>query len=492
MSLKNDIDIKSELAARRKYVLIQMAKIDFWEYCKVRHPDFYIESRPHLKKYCKTLQLLYERKLLRPNGKPYLKIIIRMPPQHGKTRTLILFEEWCFGQNPKEKIITCSYNDSTAYDFSKYVRDGILEIKNTQEQIVFSDIFPGIKIKKGTGAVEKWAIEGNHFSYIGAGIGGSLTSKGGSIKIIDDSIKNAEEAFNQNRLKKIWQWYTGTFLSRNEPGGNILEIICATPWCAGDIQNRILLSIGKDEWYVLNMPAYENKKMLCDDFLSFEQYTRLKRDADELIFSANYDLKIIESKFLLYKPFTTYTEFPRDEQGRVNYTAKVMVCDTADTGEDYLCAIYGLIVKNLFYVFDIYYTQADISVTENDVADRLLKYKINVAYIESNSAGHSFAYHTEQILKTVHKWHAVTFMTFTQSKNKETRIFSLSSEVNRRIIMPDDWKYRFPDFYQAVMTFQRQGKNLHDDAPDTLTICVEYMDNQGINFDDLLIKHEVT
>lgn len=82
-----------------------------------------------------------------------------------------------FGQNPSEKIITASYNDDVASDFSRYTRDEITKEKASMLDICYSDIFPDTRIKKGNASFEKWALEGQHFSYLGAGIGGSVTSK---------------------------------------------------------------------------------------------------------------------------------------------------------------------------------------------------------------------------------------------------------------------------------------------------------------------------
>lgn len=469
--------IYEELKYRKNQYLCEIAKRDFWKFCKLLHPDFYKEDRDYLKKYCYVLQKFYEDKLYNQNGIVYKRLLIQMPPRHGKTRTLILWEQWIFGKNLQAKIITCSYNDDTAYDFSKYVRDGISEEKNKIDQIVYSDIFSKTKIKKGSGASGKWALEGSHFSYKGAGIQGSVTGKGGNYIIIDDPCKSADEAFNELRLEKIWKWYTGTILSRKEHNAKI--IITHTPWCAGDLGGRVSTGKGKDDWFVFSKPAYLNGKMLCPDILNEQEYFENKRDMDPLIFSANYDLKIIESKNLLYKSFKTYAELPKDENNQLIYQEKIMFCDTADQGKDFLAAIFGYIINQYFYVTDIYYTQDDISITEEIAAEKITQGKYLSTYIEANSAGHSWAYHVEKILNEKYKWYGTNFLTFTQTKNKQSRIFSRSGGVNERIIFPLDWNILWPEFYHAVMTYQRIGVNKHDDAPDVLTMIIEYIDEGG-------------
>ena len=170
---------------------IEKAKSSFWEYCKITNPDFYYEGRDFLKNYCNLLEGLYRRNLKFPDERICRKIIINMPPRHGKSRTLVLFCQWCFGQNSNEKVITASYGDDVASDFSRFTRDGIAEESTLDEtieeliaeykqdipedeinglKIVFSDVFPNVKIKQGNASFEKWALEGKFFSYKGAGI----------------------------------------------------------------------------------------------------------------------------------------------------------------------------------------------------------------------------------------------------------------------------------------------------------------------------------
>ena len=87
---------------------IELARREFWEYCKLREPDFYKESRPHLRKLCNTLDDFLCGLLLKEDGEPYTKIMIRLPPQVGKSRTLVNFTQWALGKNNEERIITAS------------------------------------------------------------------------------------------------------------------------------------------------------------------------------------------------------------------------------------------------------------------------------------------------------------------------------------------------------------------------------------------------
>lgn len=484
---------------------IRICRLSFWEYCKTESPDFYREDRWHLKLNCFTLQALYERKLTKAHfrklceeiaptwyaesidwdrlidGHIYTKLMQNLPPRHGKSRTLVNFCKWVLGKSKKSRIITCSYNDDLATTFSRYTRDGITEKKNLPTQIVYSDIFPESKIKQGNAGYQEWALEGEFFNYKGAGVGGSITGKGCNISIVDDPVKDAETAFNENALDKIWQWYTGTFLSRLEDGnGGGIEIVNMTRWAKGDVCGRLLNGPEKNEWLILSMEACNTSgEMLCPSLLSKGKYESLKKNMDEVIFGANYHQRPVDVQGKLYKNIKTYTTLPADSNGASLTESVLSYTDTADEGSDFLCTVVAHIYQGCGYVTDVYYTKEGMDVTEPGTASFLYKNNVNLALIESNNGGKNFARNVRNILWTVLQTKAVVVKWFSQSKNKMARILTNSNFVMENIYFPINWKDRWPEFYAAITSFQREGKNKHDDAPDALTGLAEMI--QGIN-----------
>lgn len=449
---------------------IELARRNFWEYCKVKAPGFYKESRPHLAILCNTLDDFYNGRLLKTDGSVYKKLMINMPPQHGKTRTLVNFCEWALGKNNTERIIACSYNDDVASDFSRYTRDGISSKKNMPEDIVYSDIFPNTRIKEGHASYQKWALEGQHFNYLGSGVGGTITGKGATVLIVDDPIKGAEEALNENHLAKLWTWYTSTFLSRvSAEHGEPLEIIVMTRWSKKDICGRILESIDKDNWYVLKMEAYDRKadKMLCSDLLSKSRYMQLRSQMVDMVFEANYHQKPIDLTGTLYKKFKTYEKLPGGIKRVLSYT------DTADTGKDYLCSIVFGEYNGEAYIIDVLYSQKGMEITEPATAKFLYENKVNLAQIESNNGGRGFARAVQRLLWENFKSRQPVIKWFNQTKNKQARIYSASAFVQEHLYFPVNWKDRWPQYYEAMISYQKEGKNKYDDAPDATTGVAE-------------------
>lgn len=483
---------KEELSILLRTLQIKRAQKSLWEFCKTLAPDFYINGREHLSTICSTLQALYEGRIIKEPPENTWKIVdntegligytvckklmLNMPPQHGKSRTLVNFCDWIFGRNSNEKIITCSYNDLTASDFSRYTRDGIAQKKNSDDDIDYSDIFPNTKIKEGNAGFERWALEGQHFSYLGAGVGGSITSKGGTILIVDDPIKDAETAYNEGALDKIWRWYTGTFLSRvSAVGGEPIEIVNMTRWSKKDICGRLLDGPESKDWYILKMEAYdkENDKMLCPELLSKKRYTSLSLNMDTAIFRANYHQEPLDIQGCLYQNLKEYDDIPRDEKGNSLFEKIISYTDTADEGNDWLTSIIAGLYKGELWVLDIYYTQEPMEVTEIKTADFLVKNNVNIAKIESNNGGKGFARNVERLIWERHQTKKVAVEWFHQSANKIARILTNASYVINHVFFPQGWNYKYPKFYEHIVTFQKEGKNKHDDAEDCLTGLVE-------------------
>jgi len=495
----------AKLVAIRREIIIRRARETFYAFCRVEAPEFYISNRWHLVNLCNTLQALYESKLTDETGKIYHKLLINMPPRFGKTRTLVNFCKWILGKNPEERIIATSYNDDVASEFSKYTRDGIMEIANDLLDIVYSDIFPNSRIKFGSASFQKWALDGQFFNYIGAGIRGSITGKGATVRIVDDPVKDVETAMNEDALEKIWDWYIGTFQSREELMCEPIDIINMTFWTAGDITGRILDSEDAKSWYKLSYEAknLETGEMLCPEFMDEAKYQDKMRimssTVGKKVFMANYHQQSIDETGLLYKNLKTYKKLPTQFYRIFNYT------DTADEGDDFLASgVFGEIDGEC-WLLDVLYTKDGMEKTEPAMAKLLSENDVGLAKFESNNGGRGFARAVERILKENYinetkeiedllkqqnpgieekelkilideyprQWKRVPITWFHQTENKLARIQTNANYIMQHFYFPENWNERWPLFYKDVSRYMREGKNKHDDAPDMLTGVAE-------------------
>ncbi len=444
----------------------ELARRDFWYYCKLLgKKDFYNDKKEYLKDLCNQLQSFID------SNKKIL--VINMPPRFGKSYTATLFVQWLLGRNNKLKIMTGSYNETLSSTFAKQVRD-MIATEQTQGVTVYRDIFPDTKIKYGEASMNKWALEGSQVAnYLATSPTGTATGFGADLIVIDDLIKNSEEAYNSNVLEKHIDWFTNTMLSRTEKGFKL--IIIMTRWASNDLAGFILSNY--DDVVHINYKAINDDGTPLDEgTLSLEDFEfKTKNMAKEIVY-ANYQQEPIDIKGRLYGEFKTYVDLPKEKIVKIS-----AYCDTADTGDDFLCNIIYADCKDSAYILDIIYTKEAMEITEPMVAEVYKKFNVNVADIESNNGGRAFARNIERITrdkgnyKTVVKW-------FHQSGNKIARILSNSAWVNANIYMPVDWKNKWSEFAKDIISYQKEGKNKHDDGPDALTGVAEKMASDGYNW----------
>ena len=441
----------------------ELARRDFWYYCKLLgKKDFYNDRKEYLKDLCNQLQSFID------SNKKIL--VINMPPRFGKSYTATLFVQWLLGRNNKLKIMTGSYNETLSSTFAKQVRD-MIATEQTQGVTVYRDIFPDTKIKYGEASMNKWALEGSQVAnYLATSPTGTATGFGADLIVIDDLIKNSEEAYNSNVLEKHIDWFTNTMLSRTEKGFKL--IIIMTRWASNDLAGFILSNY--DDVVHINYKAINDDGTPLDEgTLSLEDFEfKTKNMAKEIVY-ANYQQEPIDIKGRLYGEFKTYVDLPKEKIVKI-----ASYCDTADTGDDFLCNIIYADCKDSAYILDVIYTKEAMEITEPLVAEAYKKFNVNVADIESNNGGRAFARNIERITrdkgnyKTIVKW-------FHQSGNKIARILSNSAWVNANIYMPIDWKNKWSEFAKDIISYQKEGKNKHDDGPDALTGVAEKVINRN-------------
>jgi len=444
---------------------IELAKRDFFEYCHLKAPEFYQYDRDYLVEMADDLQ-----DFLDSNDDV---LVINEPPRHGKSRTAGNFVEWVLGINPKLKIMLGSYNETLSTRFSKSVRNTIQEIKTSQDKVVYSDVFPNSKIKYGDAAMNLWSLEGMDTSYLATSPTGTATGFGADIILIDDLIKSALEANNANVLDGHWEWFTNTMLSRLETGGKI--IIIMTRWHSNDLAGKALTELPKIGYKVkhISMKALQtNGRMLCEEVLSKLEYDRKTKAMGPDIAAANYQQEPIDIRGKLYSQgFKSYQSLPTFKRIS-SYT------DTADTGSDFLCSVvYGETLDNQAYMLDVLYTKDDMSVTEEKTAKQFAVNAVNHAVIESNNGGMGFKRSVDRIMKDLLKTNRTVIKTFHQSQNKNARILSNATWLQENLFMPENWRDKWPEYYDAMNTYQKEGKNKHDDAPDATTGIAENMVN---------------
>jgi hypothetical protein len=221
------------------------------------------------------------------------KLIINLPPQHGKSTMFSqLLPPYLFGKNPDERVIACSYAATLAYGFNRDVQRAI---DNAEYRHVFTDTrLSGKNIATSSHGnwlrnKEEFEIVGRTGRYRAAGVGGGITGMTATVGIIDDYIKGAAEAASATIRNKNWDWYSMDFSSRLNNSSK--QLIVATRWHEDDIVGRIL----RDEqlargWHKIVIPA------LCEQEGAIAGDPRKKGEA---LFPQKHNVERLQDQRLL-------------------------------------------------------------------------------------------------------------------------------------------------------------------------------------------------
>lgn len=412
------------------------------------------------------------------------RLIINVPPRYGKTLLVSqMFLAFGLAVNPKSKFILLSYSGSLAMDNSIAVKQ---IVKSDYYQLLFDTT-----VKLGSDTKARWDTEQGGGVYAttplgqvtGFGAGridsdrdeiefkaGSSDSFAGAI-VIDDPIK-PEDALSDTIRETVNRRFETTIRnrvnSRKTPIIIIMQRLHEHDLCG------YLQEIEPDDWTVISMPVLTidqkgEEKALWPFKHTVDELHKL-REINPFVFDTQYmqDPKPMEG--LMYEKLRTYDTLPlvaQSEQQRKNYT------DTADTGSDWLCSICYVETKTGMYITDVLYTKKPMEYTEVETAKMLCANNTDIVIIESNNGGRGFARNVEQNVRVLGN-RRMRFETFTQSNNKQVRIFSHSAEVQNMVFFPSDWETRWREFANDVKSYRKECRNAHDDSVDALTGLVEF------------------
>lgn len=219
------------------------------------------------------------------------RLMITMPPRHGKSMLASeFFPAWYMGRNPDHYVVTATYAQELADDFGR-------KVKNQIEDAGFRVIFPGVGLADDSKSAKRFHIEGNTGGYEHAttqrgafyavGVGGPLTGRGAHLLLVDDPVKNREDAESEIIRKKIKDWYTSTAYTRLMPGGRI--VLIQTRWHQDDLAGWLQREHEHEGWVVLNLPAInDNNEALWPEQYPLEALERIKRALPARDWSALY------------------------------------------------------------------------------------------------------------------------------------------------------------------------------------------------------------
>lgn len=223
-------------------------------------------------RYLVEISLAIAKAIVQGNG----RIVVSIPPRHGKSELISHWTPaWFLDLFPDKRVLLASYEADFAASWGRKVRtffEGAGDLSLT-------------KIRSDSSAADRW--ETNYGGSMNtAGIGGAFTGKGGDLLIIDDPIKNWEQAMSPGHRQKVRDWFLSTFYTRAEPGSTI--IVLMTRWHEDDLAGY-LLNEHDDDWQEIKMPALSEKnEALCPERYTAEDLGKIRTGIGSFMFGALY------------------------------------------------------------------------------------------------------------------------------------------------------------------------------------------------------------
>jgi predicted phage terminase large subunit-like protein len=390
------------------------------------------------------------------------KLMIFMPARHGKSMSVTeSFPSYFLGRYPRKRVIAVAYGDTLARKFGRKNREKIEEYGK--------EVF-GIELASDNASVTDWAIEGTGGGMLSCGIGASITGHGADLLLIDDPIKNREEANSEHIRNKIYDEYQSSLATRLHSGGAIVLIM--TRWHEDDLAGKILAK--EKDWEVLSLPAEAEE----DDILGREI-------GEPLWIEGGYDqewLKEMKGKLDAQTWNSIYQQRPSAAEGNLikrewikyykqlppSFDEMLISVDASfkgNTNSDYcVLSVWGK-DKARKYLVDLIRDRMNFPSTIAALRSLVTKYpKAHAKLIEDKANGSAIIDYLKQEISGI--------IPITPKESKEARLSAVSTEFESgSVFFPDpricSW---IGDCVEELVTFPN-GK--HDDFCDSTSQALQ-------------------
>ena len=174
------------------------------------------------------------------------RLIINMPPRHGKTMLASeYFPAWYLGRNPSAQVIFAAYSYERAGDCGRKVR-------NQMVMPIHKQVFKACSVSKDAAGQNRMTTDQGGY-YFALGVSGGVVGRGANLFIIDDPIRGREDADSEIQRRKLEDWYRGVAYTRLMPQNAIILIM--TRWHFNDLAGMLVEEMKHEGWAVLTLPA---------------------------------------------------------------------------------------------------------------------------------------------------------------------------------------------------------------------------------------------
>ena len=446
MNIPTPAEIKAELARR-----------SLQDYIKLLWPGY--RTAPHIDLLCEKLEAVERGELHR--------LIICMPPRHSKSvHVSEYFPAWYMGKNPSRQVITATYSGEFSAGWGGKVKAHIQDPLSVQ-------VFPDLELKADTKSKTHFETT-KRGEYSAVGIGGAATGRGADLFIIDDPIKNRQDAESETIRETCISWYKSVALTRLMPEASV--IVMMTRWHELDLVGHLLKN-SVENWEILELPGLaEEGDILCraegdalwPDQYPAEELEKKKLELGSYEFNALYQQKPAPPEGSLFniKHFNRYDAIPEFPLAVIHsYDTGTKVNERNDPTSLGVWHVY----PHGFYLVEQIRTKIDHPQRKRLVVNMAARDNPLIILIEDEGNGTSLIQDLRSDNATNHlNIAAIT----TKGKSKEIRALAVTGLIESgRVYLPNTATW-LADFEHELKHFPN-GRN--DDQVDQMTQALDYM-----------------
>jgi predicted phage terminase large subunit-like protein len=398
------------------------------------------------------------------------RLLISMPPQHGKSeQASIRFPCWYLGRHPDRSVVGASYSQELADEFGRKVRNGIIDPRHQA-------VFPDCRMSEDSSAASRFNLLCGG-SYFSVGRGGGLTGRGADLIVIDDPLKDLQEASSPAIRAELKDWFRGVAYTRLRPGGALVAV--ATRWHTDDLAGWLLREHSSEGWHVINLPAIAEKdgadwrsegEALWPERFPLSMLERSREQLGPQLWSAEYQGRPVPEGGAIFKSewFRSYREAP-------NIHRVIQGWDSAfktGTGNDFSACVTlgesrpdGSGATPGFYVLDVWRDRLEFPDLKKRIAAAAEAWKPSAVLIEDKASGQS-------LVQELKRETLLPILPVEAKGSKELRAQLVTPLIESgRVFLPEAAPWR-ASFLDELVTFPSSA---HEDMVDAFVHALGWL-----------------
>ena len=451
--------VAEQRAAVAPLARAELARRHLADFMQVMLPAY--ERPPHAELLCEHLERLERREITR--------LLVTMPPRHGKSEHCArAFPSWYLGRRPNESVVIGSYGAELAEAHSRRARGFMLDARWP---------FVGVTVSAESAAVNRWGTNRGG-GVLAVGRGGGVTGHGAHLLVVDDPVRDREEADSEAIRNSTWAWWREALTTRLMPGAVVLLV--QTKWHQDDLAGRVLNSPGGDQWTQLSLPAVaeeggdplgrEEGAPLWPSWFGSDYLARLREQLGERAWQALYQQRPTSEKGGIFRRewmTGTYSMPP------ANATVVAAVDSAFKTGvhNDWSAVSVWATDSRWYFLLNVWRGRVEFFDLVNAIQAQAAEHSPSAVLIEDSAAGQSAI----QELRRTTKLPIVPVGASGTTKISRTESISPLFESGR-VLLPEQqpaWLGPWIEEHVAFPTGQ------HDDMVDTTSMALQRLSGYG-------------